>query len=187
MAEAVQATKACPLCGETVLAIATRCKHCQGDIGEGAAERAAERGKPNELLGVLALITPLVSAVLIWQWVGSMNLLQGPAGTLNAIIIGTVLLTAVLCAIEAQMLGAGKKKGENGPVGIFIAMLVLWVVGYPYWFYARGKYGAKTMVTGAILAMVVFVAVAAFFTWAINEQASAAQEAIDRMRQQLGN
>ena len=31
-------TKACPECGETILAVARRCKHCQADLG-GASQR----------------------------------------------------------------------------------------------------------------------------------------------------
>jgi TM2 domain-containing membrane protein YozV len=36
----MEATKACPLCGEQILAVAIRCKHCQGDLARAQAPAA---------------------------------------------------------------------------------------------------------------------------------------------------
>ena len=181
-------TKKCPFCAEEVLAVAIKCKHC-GSMLSGAAPGVALTPEPqmsqtnSELLGIFLLCIPLASAVLIQFWVGSMNLLQGPGSSLSAIGIGTILLTAILIAVEANQLGVGtdndvdaKGTKRSGPVAWFVFAIFLWIAAYPAYLYNRSRYGAKNLVVGAILVTLVFVASWWMMQTEINEHVSAIQQ-----------
>ena len=167
-------TKQCPLCAETILKAAIRCKHCGGDIGGGAS---IPRTKKSETLGQLMVATPLVAALLILFWVGSMALIQNPGSTLNLLVVVTVVGTAILAAAEAKQVGAGsnvdltpKGRKRSGPVSWFAVTLVLWVVGFPGWLYQRKRYGLKNLVVGGIVVMAFFVGSFAVMNTAIERK-----------------
>ncbi|MGE9270704.1 MAG: hypothetical protein ACQKBU_07860 [Verrucomicrobiales bacterium] len=131
---------------------------------------ATSANQSTETIGVLLLLIPLVGAVLAWFWIGSMNLLQGPASSLNAVIAGVVLSTAILIGVEANLLGMGrsKAKGDTGPLAWGILTVLLWIVAYPWYLGARKKYGAKNMVFGGVLVALLFVFAAGSMTYTIE-------------------
>ena len=121
----------------------------------------------SELLGNIMLVAPVVSTLLIWQWVGSMNLLQNPSSSLQMIVIATIVGTAALGAAEASQLGIGadldvtkEGKKRSGPVQWFVFMLVMWIFGFPMYLYWRSRYGRKNYLVGGIFAALIFTAVA---------------------------
>jgi hypothetical protein len=60
-AEAAPETKACPMCGETILAVAIKCKHCGANV-----DRGATRGSKKKVLivgGGVALAVVLLALV----------------------------------------------------------------------------------------------------------------------------
>jgi hypothetical protein len=87
---------------------------------------------PGEGVGYAILLIPLGATVLIWVWIGNMNLLQDPATALTMVGFSTILVTAVLIAIEASQLGMGKAPVENGKKGsgpvLFVGTLVAWLI-----------------------------------------------------------
>lgn len=111
--DAARATKACPYCGEEILAVAKKCKHCQSDLTVGRGRSASSTAKPNADYGVFLLAVPVIATMLLWFWVGNLNLLQNPAEILSIIGIATVALTALIAAMEARD-GVKSWKRETG-------------------------------------------------------------------------
>jgi hypothetical protein len=92
-----------------------------------------------------------------------MNLLQRPDQTLTGVGVVTILLTAALVAAEASQLGMGSKtnpksgKKDSGPVVWFIAMLMCWIIVYPWYLFTRSRYGKKNMIVGGLLVGAIFL------------------------------
>lgn len=159
-----EATKKCKLCGETILEIAVKCKHCGASFNESSAKEniADLLGGQKELLGVLMLVVPVVATLLVWFWIGNMNLLQSPGSKLNGLMLLTIIGTAALAAVEANRVGIGNNinkngKKESGPIAWFFIITLLWIIGYPAYLYKRSKYGLKNHLLPAILVMLVFI------------------------------
>lgn len=70
---------------------------------------ASDSKTPDETLGAIMLIIPVITTLLIWFWVGEMNLLQNPRSSLNMLIVLTVVSTGILAYIEAEKLGIGSE------------------------------------------------------------------------------
>lgn len=165
-------TKKCPFCGEEILAVAIKCKHCGSDLAEKPA--AAPTIDSGENIGYILLLIPVIAILLMWLWVYNMTLFDNPGSKLNIIGIGTILITAVLAAYEANQLGFGKateedKKKESGPVVYFLVVLLLWIVGYPLYLYQRSKKGKKNFLVGGILIAIIFAGSYYMMASAINE------------------
>lgn len=155
-------TKICPFCAETILAVAQKCKHCQSDV---SAEAAAATANAKETVGTLLVGLPLLSTLLIWSWVGSMNLLQNPAGSLMLISTLTGVGSAILVAMDASSCGAGSatdldKKGKKrwGPTAWFVFTIMFWIGAFPGWLYNRKRYGRRNLLVVGSLMAVIFLA-----------------------------
>lgn len=142
-----------------------------------------------ETLGIILLLLPLVAALLIWFWIGSMNLFQNPGSTLSMLSIGTVVITGILVGVEANQLGIGintdtDKKGrkKTGPIGWAILTMLVWIVGYPAYLWYRSKYGAKNMVVGGIAVALVFLGVVGLMNTAIEDKKDEVRESIENLQ-----
>jgi hypothetical protein len=114
-----------------------------------------------EGIGYAILLLPLASTMLIWWWVGQMNLLQSPSSSLNLVGVATILATSTMMAIEANSLGMGKLPVEKGKVGEppaawFVAGLVIWVFAFPMYLRRRRFYGRKSLAVGGFVVALVF-------------------------------
>ncbi len=170
-------TKKCPMCGEEILAVAVKCKHCGSDLAEKPTAGTAAPADANENIGYILLLLPIVATVLIWMWIGNMNMLQNPGSSLDIVFFGTIIITAILAAYEANQLGFGKevgegKKKENSPAVYFLVVLLLWIVGYPLYLYRRSKNGKKNFLLVGIIVAVILVLSYAMMAGAINERLS---------------
>lgn len=111
-----EATKRCPQCGEEILAVAKKCKHC-GSMLDLASPSQNVIAKPVTNYGLAFLAIPLVAILLLWFWVAQMNLLQSPGDTLMIIVLVTIIGTAVVAAVEAGNAGmtSDRNKGTYSP------------------------------------------------------------------------
>jgi len=128
----------------------------------------------NSTLGIILLIIPLLGASAAWFWVGGMNLLQDPMGSLNMVAFVVVAASAVLMAVEGNQLNMGgvdeKGKKRAGPLVWAVFAVLLWFIAFPAYMHERSKYGQRNMVIGGILVMLVFVGAYGFMFFVIEEQ-----------------
>lgn len=155
-ADASARVKACPYCGEEILAVAKKCKHCQTDLTRPSAGRSSVQNGH----GIALLTIPIVASFLIWFWVGSMNLMQSPGSFLSLIGFGTVLSTAIIAAMEASLLGmtSDRRKGTYSPGAWFAIIALMWFIGYPAYLYKRRHFGQPSYLVVSLLVAAVFLA-----------------------------
>lgn len=137
----------------------------------------------SEALGYTLLLIPAVAILLVWLWVGSMNLLQRPSDSLLLVVVGTVGLTALLIAVESSQLGMGSKldtrgKAGNGPLAWFVLSCLLWIVAFPWYLHQRKHYGRKSLVVGGLFVALVFSASSYLMGQAIEERASSVRRSL---------
>lgn len=171
-----QQTKRCHDCGEQVLAIALKCKHCGSRLGKAGSQGDVERGVD---LGVPLLLLPLGGALLIWLWVGGMALIQNPSQVLTVLSVIVLLGTASMAAWEVSSAPAQKRaRTRQGPVGWFIAITLFWVFAYPFYMFARSSLGRKNRFGAGVVVALVFLSIVSSMAYSINQQQ-------ERVRQQL--
>lgn len=139
----------------------------------------------SEAIAQVALLVPLIGVLLIWFWVASMNMLERPGSALNAIALGTIGLTAVLIAVDAQALGLGRRAGQggvtsSGPLAWAVLVLLLWVIGFPAYMYRRAAFGGRNMFVGALVLTVLFVGSLFFMGSAIAEKQEELRQILQR-------
>jgi len=113
------------------------------------------RSGSGETLAVLALLLPLLAQGLIL------------ACRFDSLAIGvvlgwgTVIVTAVLLAIDAALLGTIDLQGTRraSPGALFAGIFLLWIVCYPVAFFRRRHFGRPNLGVFAIVVAVFFVAV----------------------------
>lgn len=124
-----------------------------------ASIATSERSKPDETLGIIILVLPLIGIFMIWY---------SPVAFSLQLAALTVVSTAILVGIDANKLGVGKdkkfdKKGrekrQTGPIGWAIFVMLVWLVGFPSYLYWRSRYGAKNMLIGGIGVAILFLAI----------------------------
>jgi hypothetical protein len=130
-------------------------------------------------VGLFLLIVPAAAIVLMWAWIGQMNLLQGPGSALALVIAVTVIATAALAGHEASTLGMGRpgnvdKRGRSreGPVAWFFLVLLLWALCYPMYMYRRHRYGVHNHLLIAALLVVGCVGSALALSNAITQRST---------------
>jgi len=173
-----QNEKPCPFCGESILSVAIKCKHC-GSMLSNANQHVQnisshDNGltpRPFGVLGVIALILPLITAIFITPLLSSfeMGLLVG---------FGLVIVTAFLINAEARAVGAGSPsdlkpngKRREGPILWFTAILLLWIVCFPMWMFRRAQYGLRNLGFVAILVVLAYLSLPPIIT-SVVESAS---------------
>lgn len=187
-ARASAKTRACPFCGEEILVVAIKCKHCGSEVAGGGPQAI----KRSEALGLIALLLPICASFLAWGWLSNMPLIYDPGSKLHGVMAVTILLTAILMAAEANSVGAGTEsdrtpsgRKREGPVAWFFFGTLLWIVAFPMWMYRRAKYGLKNLCSGAILICIIFVAVLGLMSAALENQKAEIRRDLENTQRQL--
>lgn len=130
------------------------------------------------LLGI-----PAVATVLIWMWVGSMNLLQSPGNTLFMIGLLTVASTAILAAIEVGKLPpALDAPPARSATAWFFLIGLLWFVGYPMYLYQRRHRGLPNRLLPAVVVAAVFLLSYSVMNASIESRKADVRNSIEQMR-----
>jgi uncharacterized Zn finger protein (UPF0148 family) len=177
----------CTKCGSPLSSDAIFCPKCGGRQDSEGEHSSIQVGsvklaqsimpssvlKPEEGLAQAMLMVPFVACLLIWFWVGSMSLFQGPASSLALVNVTTVIVTAALGYADAKRLGIGSpsdpRKGLSPEIW-FAYILLLWIVGYPAYLRERKRYGARSYLIVGILVALLLALSAVGMAIAINEQ-----------------
>jgi hypothetical protein len=148
--------KNCLFCGEEILAVAKKCKHCSSNLDESVSEKVL---KPTTDYGIFLLAIPVATTMLIWFWVSGMNLFQSPGNTMTLLMLATVLGTAIVAAMEASKAGmkSDRKKGTYSATAWFFIITLFWIIGYPVYLYKRKHYGLTNRLVAGILIALIFV------------------------------
>lgn len=180
-------TKQCHMCGEEILSVAKKCKHCGSDLAAPQAEAAVVIQKASVDYGNALLAIPVVATLLIWFWVSGMNLLQSPGGTLTLIAVATLLGTATVAAMEASKLGMqrDKEKGTHNAVAWFFLITLLWIVGYPAYLLKRKHYGLKSRFVPGLAIALIFVASWSMMNGAIESKKAEVRSNLEEMERRL--
>jgi hypothetical protein len=161
--QVTEPTMRCPYCGEEILAVAIKCKHCGSALPPADSVADVTSKKPNVDCAWILLGIPLAGTLLIWGWVGNMSLLQAPAQSLTLIMVLVIVCTAAAAAFErSQAPKVPPRANGPGQWGAFV--LLMWLVGYPAYLFARRRYGLANMLLPAIFVTVLFLGSA----WAMN-------------------
>lgn len=148
-------SKRCPMCGEEILAIAKKCKHC----GEMLERIENEFGKKKTDLGVFMFILPVIGLLAVWFWIPNIPLIHDPGGKLLFVTLAVTAATAILAAVETKINPYLPDAKKQSPVSVGICILLLWVVCYPAYMYMRKRMlGLPNMIIGAIIIAILFAA-----------------------------
>lgn len=115
-------------------------------------------GRPSESLAVVMLLIPLIAGGLIWQR-ETIHLSDYWAA---ALAFGAIVATAALGYLDMSRLSLQQREpppANSPPLSYdMIAILGLWVVGYPAYFLGRRRFGAKNFVVPALVVTFLFMA-----------------------------
>lgn len=156
-------TKLCPYCGEQILAIAIKCKHCSSMLEDiqktGKKTSCSIMPKPAADYGIFLLAIPVVATMLIFFWVSEMNLLQSPSDTMNLIMIATIVGTAIVASMEAGKVGmkTDRSKGTYSATSWFFIITMMWIVGYPVYLFKRKHFGLENRLVLGLFVTLLFL------------------------------
>jgi len=86
-----------------------------------------------------------------------MNLLQGPGSKLTGLVAITIIITAIIAAMEVSAFQKTSQQKVGSPLSYFLLIILLWIIGYPLYFFHRKKWGFSNLSLGSILVMIIFV------------------------------
>lgn len=180
-----ESTKSCPFCGEEILVVAKKCKHCSSFLDESASPSTLVSKTDYSLL---LLIIPVVATVLIWTWVSFMNMLQSPGDAMILILLATLLGTASIATVEAKKTRAqsDKEGGTYRPATWFFLIAIFWTIGYPLYFYKRKTMGLSNRLIPGIIISLIFTISWVLMFYAIEARRAELLNSFDQIETELG-
>ncbi|NQZ70878.1 MAG: hypothetical protein HRT89_22740 [Lentisphaeria bacterium] len=169
--------KYCPECGENIENLSNKC--CMSYYSD-STESSPKLESGEDPLGLGIILVPIIGILLIYYWVGNMNLMQNPSSSLHLIVLGTIGLTSFLIYVDSSKLGMGKDdangKKTNGASQWAVFSLFLWIVGYPAYLFHRVKFGAKDMALLGVIIAFIFTMAAYTMNEAIEDKKEGIRE-----------
>lgn len=154
----------CMICGTKVYKFDTKCPKCGNIINKKKKneENALpwKNVKPKADYGLALIILPVC---------GCVGLYFLPLIHHNLITFAVVIGTAIIASMEANAnkeVDVAKKK--QSAVSFFIGVLLLWLIGYPYYLTYRVHYGLKNFGGIGVLIALIFTGLAVFSQIAIH-------------------
>jgi hypothetical protein len=159
----MEAEKRCLYCGERILAVAIKCKHCASDLSV-SPSAPVHQTQCTADFGWALLGIPVAGTLLIWGWVSNLTMFQGPSGATALVVAAVVIGTAAIASIEAAKLGMRTNSREDtfSPTEWALMILLIWIVGYPAYLFKRRRYGRSNLLLGGLFVAVAFAGSAAF-------------------------
>ncbi|WP_314436801.1 hypothetical protein [Massilia timonae] len=133
------------------------------------------------LLGI-----PAVATLLIWFWVGNMNLMQSPGSSLMLIGLLTICATAALAAIEVSKTSQLALAGRSPKKWLFLIAL-LWGAAYPMYMYQRRQIGLPNRLVPACILSLVFCGSWILMNSSIEARKAEVRQNIEEMRSRFSN
>jgi len=159
----------CPFCAEEISPEAKKCKHCGEWLDKTVEQKTKgiEGENKSEVLGVIALATPVATMLITSAWLGGMRIttrtFDDPTRILNVSIVITIILITSLLTYESTKIKLDEQNDteENrakikGPVEWFILILLLGIFTIPVYFYRRSLCGLKNFTTLSVV-IIIFI------------------------------
>lgn len=151
------ATKSCPFCGEQILAVARKCKHCQSDLEK---KKGPLLSKSLSLSGyeTALLIVPTFGVIAAFSIVFLSDLSSDNTGAFAALTLAVIIGIAIAVFKDASHLGmkTDKNKGEYSPVVWVILILLFWFVSFPAYMGMRKRNGGKNLLLPSIILVIAY-------------------------------
>ena len=110
-------TKACPYCGEEILAVAIKCKHCGSNLAEKTGGTEERTPRKSEAIGTIALPLPVWSAITIGLTIAALTVTSIIAAELIAPKafegLGSAMLEAMDHALAALHIPTERTKEKE--------------------------------------------------------------------------
>ncbi len=123
------------------------------------------------------LVIPILGALLIIFWVGSMRLIDNPASYMNLILLSVLLGTSYF-AYKEQMAVSKFLEVNHSPMTQAVMMFIFWPIMYPGYMYSRKNHVFKSHLLAGIF-------ITLFFCFAWLDMNHAIHRQGDKVRQQL--
>ena len=173
--------KACKYCGESILAVAAKCKHCGSNLTN---QPNAQPDTPAADYGPLLLGIPVVGVILVEFWISGMTLIQFPGDKMSLILLATILCTAGAAALEASKVGmeSDRERGTYSPTAWLFLIMIMWVLCYPIYLYKRKAYGLKNHLLAGILITLAFITSWSAMSYSIEKNKSEVRTNLEQIQ-----
>ncbi|MCK0538021.1 hypothetical protein [Alcanivorax quisquiliarum] len=164
-------TKSCHFCGEEILAVAQKCKHCGSSLDSPVT---ITKG-----LGGSILFTPIIIGLISLVIVSGLPDIEAGLILANTMIFLCLGLTALFIALEARKARAlqPSAKGTH-PFVWFLATCLIWGIAYPLYAWKRHQYGYRKRLWAGLC-------VTLFFVFSMGSTIVMLEERKDEPRQQF--